>query len=385
MGWILVAVAAAGLLWAGGLWCVRRARVALARAIVAPGPRPQTRIHGSTDTTVTLEADRRTLHRGQFGLWFGDGGHAVVGHAVAYDRDAGTVARELLEVTGDLSAADEGVWTGHLHPDPAALRRRYGEVLLPVPGGAAPAWVIVPEEARHPVTWAIHIHGHNSTRVTALRSVPATDALGMTSLVVSFRGDGEGPTVPGGASQLGQREWEDVDAAIAFALAHGAERVVLVGWSLGGALALQLSERSAHRAAIDRLVLVAPVTDWRAAIRNVAAERGLPGWVGSLAIRALADPVTAARAGLPEPIDFDLLDWSRPGRLTVPTLVLHSDGDREVPLSSSVLFAMANPRLVRLVELPPAEHTWEYNVDPAAFNSAVIEFLQPAREDGAVG
>jgi hypothetical protein len=65
--------------------------------------------------------------------------------------------------------------------------------------------------------------------------------------------------------------------------------------------------------------------------------------------------------------------------------VLHSDGDREVPLSSSVLFAMANPRLVRLVELPPAEHTWEYNVDPAAFNAAVIEFLQPAREDGAVG
>ena len=67
----------------------------------------------------------------------------------------------------------------------------------------------------------------------------------------------------------------------------------------------------------------------------------------------------------------------RPGRLTLPALVIHSEGDRQVPLASSVLFAMANPRLVRLVELSPAEHTWEYNVDPAAFNRAIIDFLQP--------
>ena len=62
--------------------------------------------------------------------------------------------------------------------------------------------------------------------------------------------------------------------------------------------------------------------------------------------------------------------------------MIHSDGDREVPLSSSMLFAMANPRLVRLVELSPADHSWEYNVDPAAFNRAIIEFLEPERRLG---
>ena len=326
---------------------------------------------------MTLDADRRTLHRGQFGLWFGEKGHAVVGHARAHDRLAGTVTRELLHVSGDLARAGAGYWTGQLHAGPASLQRPYCEVAIAVPGGSAPAWLIGPGLPRPSATWAIHIHGSNMTRVTALGSVPATDALGMTSLVVSYRGDGEGPDAPGHASTLGMREWEDVDAAVGYALEQGAQRIVLVGWSLGGAIALQLAERSAYRESLHSLVLIGPVTDWRAVIENGVRERGLPGWTAGLAIRALAGRSASARLGLPEPIDFERLDWARPGRLGVPALVIHSDGDREVPLSSSVLFAMANPRLVRLVELSPADHCWEYNVDPAAFNRAVIEFLEP--------
>jgi pimeloyl-ACP methyl ester carboxylesterase len=390
MGWIFVAAAAAGLLCWACRWGLRRAAVALARAVVHPRPRAVTPIHSSTGTSVTLAADRRTLHRGQFGLWFGEGGHAVIGHVIAHDPAARTVTRELLDVDGDLGSARFGHWTGHLHPGPASLRRRHREVRIAAPGGVAPAWLIEPREAvgssragpsrAGPSTWAIHIHGRNGTRTTALASVHATDALGMVSLVVSYRGDGEGPAAHGGASTLGLREWEDVDAAIGYALDHGAQRVILVGWSLGGAIALQLSELSAHRAAIHRLVLVGPVTDWRAAVRTGALARGLPSWVGGLAVRALGDRSLSARIGLVEPIDFEQLGWARPGRLTVPALVIHSDGDREVPLSCSVMFAMANPTLVRLVELSPAEHCWEYNVDPAAFNSAVIDFLGSGRE-----
>ncbi|MGO4536305.1 alpha/beta hydrolase family protein [Leifsonia sp. 2MCAF36] len=375
MGWFLGVVAALAVV--GAVWGARRAGDRLARTVVRRRALTATRIHASTETSVTLQADRRTLHRGQFGLWFGVDGHAVVGHARSHDREAGTVTRELLHVTGDLAAADTGYWTGHLHPGPASLRRPFREVLIEVPGGEAPAWLIETGRPRRSAVWAIHIHGWSTTRVTALRSVHATDALGMTSLVVSFRGDGEAPAAPGDASTLGMTEWEDVDAAIGFALDHGAQRVVLVGWSLGGAVALQLSERSAHRASLDRLVLIGPVTDWRAVIRKGVQERLLPGWTAGLAIRALASGSASARVGLSRPIDFDRLDWARPGRLTLPTLVIHSDGDREVPLSSSVLFAMANPRLVRLVELSPADHCWEYNVDPAAFNRAIIEFLEP--------
>lgn len=270
---------------------------------------------------------------------------------------------------------------------PAALEvlsPRFREVQVPVAGGVAPAWEIEPTEGGRSATWAVHIHGLGSTRAGALRAVAAADELGMTSLVVSYRGDGEAPDGDR-VSSLGLREWSDVDAAIGHARDHGAERVVLIGWSLGGAIALQLTERSIHRDLIDRLVLIGPVTDWRAAVRQGARQRRLPGWVAAAALRTLSDRRGSARVGLPEPIDFVQLDWTRPERLTVPTLVIHSAGDRHVPLSCSVLFAMANPALVRLIESSPAEHGWEYNVDPRGFTDAVVEFLSAAREDDRLG
>jgi pimeloyl-ACP methyl ester carboxylesterase len=343
------------------------------------------RVHRATESTVTLQADRQTLHRGLFGLWFGEGGHAVVGHIRSRDLEARTVTREVLRVTGDLGAARTASWTGHAHPGPETLGRRYRDVAVPVSGGVAPAWMVEPARPARRRAWAVHIHSGRGVRASALRSLAATDALGMTSLVVSYRGDGEAPSPPGGVSALGSEEWQDVDAAVGFALQNGADRVVLIGWSLGAAIALQLTERSEHSLFIERLVLIAPVTDGRAVIRAGVAERGLPGWVATRAIRLLSDPRRCARAGLTAPIDFARLDWTRPERLTVPALVLHSAGDRDVPLTSSVLFALANPRLVRLVELPRAQHGWEFNVDPAAFNRAMIEFLEPAAADELLG
>lgn len=384
MGWLL----AVGCVVALVVFIERvadRIGIAAARAVVVPARPRATRIHRSDRATVTLDANRWTTHYGTFGLWFG-GGHAVVGRVCGLDSLAGTVTRELVAVTGELSGHDRGRWTGHVHAGPAALSRRFREVEVPVAGGVAPAWEIEPAGRERSATWAIHIHGLGSTRAGALRSVAAADALGITSLVVSYRGDGEAPDIDGARiSSLGSREWSDVDAAIRHARDRGAERVVLIGWSLGGAIALQLTELSAHRELIDRLVLIGPVTEWRAAIRRGAKERRMPGWIAGAALRTLSDGRISRRVGLPEPIDFAQLDWTRPERLTVPALVLHSAGDREVPLSCSVLFAMANPALVRLIELRPAEHGWEYNVDPRGFTDAVVEFLSVAREDDRLG
>jgi len=366
-------------------WGVRSLGVVAARAVVVPRRRHPTRIHSSTATTVALDASRQTLHPGSFGLRFGADGHALVGDIRGYDPGEGIVTRELLGVTGDLATADRGHWGGDVHAGADALGRWFADVALPVPGGLAPAWEIRAAGRRPSTTWAVHIHGLGGTRASVLRSVVAADALGMTSVVVSYRGDGEAPAVDGRCSSLGAREWADVDAALAYARDRGAERVVLFGWSLGGAIALQLTERSAHRDLIERLVLIGPVTDWRAVIRQGARERRLPGFVASAAMRTLYDELGSSRVGLPEPIDFAQLDWTRPDRLRVPTLVIHSAGDREVPLSASVMFAMANPSLVRLIETPPAEHTWEYNVDPQGFTETVVEFLASAREDDRLG
>jgi acetyl esterase/lipase len=93
--------------------------------------------------------------------------------------------------------------------------------------------------------------------------VPVFHALGITSLVVSYRNDGDAPRSRAGAYALGATEWRDVDAAVSWALRHGARRIVLMGWSMGGAIALQTSLGSAHREQIVGVILDSPVVDWR--------------------------------------------------------------------------------------------------------------------------
>lgn len=352
--------------------------VVLARRVVLPRTPKLTAIRDVdlASETITLDADRKTLHAGTFGLWTGDNGYALVGDIVRHNTSDDSITRQLLEIDGaGLSEATEGRWTGHVLRSPAVLHRNDREVLIPVHGGTAPAWLIEPDGTPS-TTWAIHIHGVRTTRITALRTVPAADQLGMTSLVVSFRGDTEGPDVLNGASGLGTTEWPDVDAAITYALEHGAERVVLFAWSMGASIALLLTERSQHRAAIAGLVLVAPSTNWRTVIRHGAHKAHLPTFLASAAAGALGGRLSSRIVGLPSPIDLNTLDWTRGPRLQVPALVIHSDGDTEIPVSLSRQFAAANPHQVTVVEIDGAEHAWEYNLDPARFNSAIVEWVR---------
>lgn len=350
--------------------------IVLARRVVMPGSPRVVTIHDAGEGTVTLQDDGKTTHAGEFGLWFGDDGHALIGPVLSRDTAARTVTRQILAVTAGELAAGEGRWTGHVFPHPRVLERSVEDVDIAVAGGEAPAWLIRPQEPVQTDTWAIHIHGVRTTRITALRSVPAADELGYTSLVVSFRGDTEGPEVLNGASTLGLTEWPDVDAAIDYALAHGAQRVVLFAWSMGASIALQLTEHSAHRGVIAGLVLIAPATDWRTAIRHGAQKAHLPRFLGSAAIHALQGRLSSRVVGLPSPIDFDALDFTRSARLSVPALVVHSDGDKEIPVELSRRFATAHPGIVTLAEFPGAAHAWEYNVDAVGFNAVIVAWCQ---------
>jgi uncharacterized protein len=354
--------------------------IVLARRVVMPRQPKLTAIRDvDLDAgTITLDADRKTLHPGTFGLWTEGNGHALVGDVVRRNDVEESVTRQLLEIDGEgLSQAAEGRWTGHVLRSPAVLDRNDREILIPVDGGTAPAWLIEPSEETS-TTWAIHIHGVRTTRITALRTVPAADHLGMTSLVVSFRSDTEGPDVLNGASTLGTTEWPDVDAAITYALEHGAERVILFGWSMGASIALLLTERSQHRSAIAGLVLVAPSTDWRAVISHGARKAHLPAFLASAAAGALSGRLSSRIVGLPSPIDLDALDWTRGPRLQIPTLVIHSDGDTEIPVGLSRAFLAANPAQVTLVEIDGAEHAWEYNLDPERFNATIADWVRSA-------
>ncbi|MGO2111696.1 MAG: alpha/beta hydrolase family protein, partial [Pseudoclavibacter sp.] len=90
----------------------------------------------------------------------------------------------------------------------------------------------------------MHIHGLGSSRAGTLRGVQIASELGLTSLVTTYRNTVDGPQVGSRRSTLGIDEFHDAEPALEFAIEHGAEQIVLFGWSMGASIALRLAHHS---------------------------------------------------------------------------------------------------------------------------------------------
>ncbi len=406
VGWVVAVLVVLVVLVTAGLLVVLRAVVG---RIVLPGRERWTPVLGADADSVRLPVTEDTVRPGEYGLWHDDAdrpdgavggsgddagagtapdgagvptadraaavvrGHTTVGAVLEVDEPGGAVRRAVLRTTGGLSDGSRVRWSGHTHPDPAAMGVDWSEVALPTALGPAPAWVVLPPEPEAPAarTWAVHVHGIRTTRVTTLRTVPAAVAVGWTSIVPSFRGDGEAPA-DGPASHLGVREWPDVEAALDHAVAHGATRIVLVGWSMGATVTHEILARSAHRERVAGVLLVAPALDWDVTVRSQAERAGLPGPLVSAALAAMRAPVLHRLVWLRSRVDVRALSWLRnPPSALPPTLLVHSTGDSTVPFATSSAFAAAHPDRVTLAVSAPAEHAWERNVDAAWFDAQV--------------
>lgn len=315
---------------------------------------------------IELPRSELTIALGEYGLWFGERfeHHALIGSVVS--SDANRVVRRVLKAGGPFpSEPFEAQWTGHIQSGPADIDPDWEEVVVPLrDGGSAPAWLFHGASADAP--WVIHVQGIRTSRVVTLRSVEVAHSAGLTSLAITYRGSGDGPAAS--ASTLGQREWTDLADAIAYARSSGAPAVYVVAWSMGAGLALELLRHDPG--AIDRLALIAPATQWRGIIRHAVDEAGLPNITASTVIWALSSPALSKWIGLSVPLELNRLDWTSSLVLEVPALVIHSAGDREIPLRLTREFVKAQPTS-SLAETAPAPHGWEANVDPEVFRSAL--------------
>ncbi len=325
------------------------------------------RVLSTGDATVTLAATRLTAQPGTWGLrWATDGagGLAVMGPVTA--RRKGEVVRPLLGGQAPEPGCVAVLDTGPFDPDPGARSLGFEDVDVPGPLGSYPAW-LVPADGD---TWVVMVHGRGGSRREALRILPALHAQGHPQLVLSYRNDEGAPSSPDGHYHLGDTEWEDVEAGVRYALAHGARRVVLFAWSMGGAITGAFLDRSPDAARVEAVVWDAPLVDWRATLRQQARNRRLPPGLSPLAIAA-----TSRRIG----IDFDRFDLRRrPPAVRPPTLLVHSAGDTAVPVTASRALAAAAPALdwpLRYLEVAEVEHTGSWNADPEAYERAVTSFL----------
>lgn len=340
----------------------------LGRRVVGVTPRRNPLVVSRDDTTVTLPRSVETEAPGRYGLWFGEGfsEHAVVGDVLSSASNSVTRRVETPLPPATASAPLMALWTGHTLAGPDALGVPWQDVTIPLADGtAAPAWFFPAERDHAP--WAVHVQGIRTSRLVTLRAVEVAQRAGYASLVITYRSAGDGP--PAKASTLGLSEWADLRDAVEYARSAGATGVTVMAWSMGAGLALEFARR--EPGAVDSLVLICPATNWRRIVAHGAEKAHVPTFVAAAAIGFLASPLLSRLVGLSRPIDFDALDWSRRDALTVPTLVIHSAGDDEIPIELSREFASSHPELVSLVETKNAPHGWEANVDPEEFTAAI--------------
>ena len=350
--------------------------VIMARKIVKRGPKDYRRAELTDDgRRVRIDLDDYTKAHGDFAVFDPAAERFTrVGEVTLIDEDQKFVERRIHPTgSGPVTLGPVVDWTPDVFFEPSAVAGRFEEVHIPTAYGAAPAWLF---EGRNSDTWVIHIHGSWTDRSIMFRDVHAFSALGFTSLVPSFRSDLEVSPPQAESSHLGQTEWRDAESAVAYAVAHGAQRIILSGWSMGGTIALLTAERSAYRDRIAGIVLVGPVTSWRKTIRAGAEAAGVPAVGARLVMSLLQAPPFAKMLGLEEPINFDALEWvDIPNRVSIPTLVLHSSADQEVPWEISAAFQRANPDTVTLIPLPEAHHTQEWNVSPHTFTNELTSWI----------
>ena len=259
---------------------------------------------------------------------------------------------------------DVGIESAVYSGDP---REAFGlpTVHVAVPGelGPMPDW-LVPARGR---TWAIVVHGINATPEDGMRLVPTLHRAGMPTMLIRYREDQGAPASPDGFHHMGLTEWRDLQAAARYALAHGARRLVLAGYSMGGAIVAQFMQKSRLAPRVAGLVLDAPALDWKRTIEFNSEQMGLPGFAALPVLWAVGARIDA---------DWNSLDaLAHPEAFHLPILLFHGLDDKVVPIATSNDFAAELPRWVTYYRVPHAGHTQSWNVDPKFYERRLRAFL----------
>ena len=265
--------------------------------------------------------------------------------------------------------------------DPADFGIPFVAIDVPGPLGNYPAWLIDGTED----TWALFVHDLDTGREQALSLLPTIVEHGLPVLVISYRNDFGAPPSHGGHHGLGADEWEDVEAAVTFALDAGALDVVIIGYGSGGSAALTFLRQSVSAERAVGVVLDSPLLDPGAAVDDRTGADNVPGFLSGWG-KAMA----TFRFG----VEWAALDQvAAAEELSTPILLIHGDLDDRAPVRSADAFAAARPDLVEYLRWEGVGHGEAFASDPDRYVRAIGSFLrrvtaepaEPMSGDGETG
>lgn len=223
---------------------------------------------------------------------------------------------------------------------PAALDLEWEDVSLHAADGVALSAWFLPVKTGTARGTILFLHGNAENISTHLGSVWWMPARGYQVLLLDYRGYGKSagkPSIAG--AQL------DIDAALSTLLSRAdvdPKRIVLLGQSLGGALALHYAATGPQRDRLRAVVTDSAFTSYR----GIAREKLATGWLTGL----LQWPLALT-------IDDDYSPIRSIQRIApVPLLLIHGTRDTIVPAEHARLLfdAAGEPRTLWLV--PEADH-----------------------------
>jgi pimeloyl-ACP methyl ester carboxylesterase len=321
--------------------------------------------------TVTLRPDATAPVAldtpGLFGLAW-EGGRGTVGEVVVTEGDDVTRRVEVLSgdppEQGDAAQLDPRVFAS-----PAEAGVDAEDVTVEGDLGAFPAWY-VPADGP---TWAILLHGNSMSRLDVVRWLPAFETAGIPTLTITYRNDAGAPEDPSGLLRYGRTEWEDLEAAVRYALDEGSDGVTLFGTSMGGGIVEAFFDRSDLAEQVRAVALDAPMLNFSQTVDDNAAREPL---IGPIDVPPTLTWTAKWIADLRFDVGWSELDYlDGRGLGAVPTLILHGDEDLTVPIGTSRQAAEAFPDTVTLVECPGADHIECWNLDPPGYEARVTAFL----------
>jgi hypothetical protein len=325
-----------------------------------------------TTDTITLrqirgvDEEKNLAISAIWGITDGDS-YGQLGDVIS-DAD-GLVTREFIPLDGTFEIGNDARLDKSAFPhDPySAYELDYAEEFIDAPLGEIGAWHLEADSG----TWAILVHGRTANRDSSLKIIDDLERLNIHSLTIDYRNDEDAPLSESGYYDYGATEWQDVEAAVQFALDSGAESIVLIGYSMGGGIVVNYQLKSDFAEHTVGIVLDAPMLNFARTIDKGAEERGVPGL-----ITLSAKTISAIRFG----IDWDAVDFlGQASDLDVPILLFHGDEDDTVPIETSIEFAEALPTLVDMRTFEGAGHVMGWNLYQNEYESALAEFITGVR------
>lgn len=306
---------------------------------------------------------------GAYGLLW-DGGYGRLGDVLGSDVAGGTITRDLSAIQGAQPNAGAPARIDNFvyRRDPMAdFGIPFEELELQGEQGHLRAWY-VPGEGR---TAVLLVHGRRRGElIETLRMIEPLNRLGFDVLALAYRNHDRSAPSSDGLYHYGASEWRDVITGAQELAARGADRLVLYGLSMGGAVVLEALERWTDTLPEPLgLILDSPLVDPYATVEVGAAKLGLP-------LPALLTRLGLLVAGWRTGVDFGALRQAESAAaISVPTMVIAGVADTTIPIASLDEFTAAIRTPLTYHRLPGVEHVEAWNHDPEAYEEHLRAFF----------